>query len=327
MPPASSIVDRSVLLSSLSYLKGQAAARLGLSRHRSGATHSKFSLDKSTQYIREVVADYFDFARVPDGWLAGRRVLEIGPGDNLGVALTFLAKGAASVTCLDRFESDRDDARNARIYRNLLDDFTADERARAAGALSWSPDGTARFDPARIDYRHGVPIEEAPRSFGDGRFDVILSRAVLEHVYDLDAAWRAMAGLLTPDGELWHKVDFGNHGFFDGVHPLWFLTPDRRLWDLVSSPDPTLNRQRRPAYRRLAAETFPHVRVYATNVVGGRELERFCEEPRFGIDYFEDDVRMLEAIRPRLPEPFRGMGDTDLLVSGMFIVCSRGRAV
>ncbi len=61
-----------------------------------------------------------------------------------------------------------------------------------------------------------------------GSFDVILSRAVLEHVYDLGSAWRSMDTLLAADGIMLHKVDFQNHGMYGSLHPLRFLgVPDR----------------------------------------------------------------------------------------------------
>ena len=54
--------------------------------------------------------------------------MEIGHGDNLGVALRFLAAGAAEVICLDKFYSKRDPERQREIYlalRAQLDDECA----------------------------------------------------------------------------------------------------------------------------------------------------------------------------------------------------------
>src|SRR4051794_33313215 len=51
--------------------------------------------------------------------LDGLHVLELGPGDNLGVALRFLAAGAERVVCLDRFAIRRDPDFERRVYERL----------------------------------------------------------------------------------------------------------------------------------------------------------------------------------------------------------------
>ena len=151
----------------------------------------------------------------PPAGLAGKRILEVGPGDNLGVALLLAAAGARRVVCLDRFDVLRDERRNREVYRGLAGATTrefgdAERHLDASGALA-SP---------VIESRSGVAIEQAVALFPPGSFDVILSRAALEHVYDLDAAWRSMDELLAPGGVMLHKVDFRNHGLYDSLHPL-----------------------------------------------------------------------------------------------------------
>src|SRR5215216_5629422 len=98
-------IRRFPFLSLVRYLTGQIEYRLGLRRHQSGATHSRFfaNTGESANYITRVGDDYLKYAGVTDDYLVGKNILEIGPGDNLGVALYFLAKGAETVTCIDRF--------------------------------------------------------------------------------------------------------------------------------------------------------------------------------------------------------------------------------
>lgn len=318
-------IDRSPALSALNYSKGQILRRLHLRGHRSGATHAAIGVDDSVEYVRRVVTDYLDYGGLGEGGLAGTRILELGPGDNLGVALCLVAKGARSVTCLDRFRPLRDELRNGRIYRRLHETSTAAERRVMDAALRWSADGTVRFDPERIDCRYGVAVEEASSVLPAGSFDVVISRAVLEHVYDLEAAWHGMTRLLAADGRMWHKVDFRNHGFFAGVHPLHFLTLNPALWKLVSSPDPTLNRQRLPSYLRLAAGSFERVEVYVTHVLENDELLPHRARLEAGRDYGQRELALLASIRPRLRSPFREMTDEELLISGIFMDCGRPR--
>ena len=83
-----------------------------------------------------------------------------------------------------------------------------------------------------IDVRAGVGIEEAPAQIGESSVDAIVSRAVLEHVFDLDTALAAMHRLLKPGGRMAHKVDLRDHGLFTdgGQHALEFLTVSDRVY-------------------------------------------------------------------------------------------------
>jgi SAM-dependent methyltransferase len=55
-----------------------------------------------------------------------------------------------------------------------------------------------------VDPRRWAPLPCARISELQGRFDLIFSNNVLEHIDDLDAAFAAMAAALTPDGRLRH---------------------------------------------------------------------------------------------------------------------------
>src|SRR5947209_4632108 len=50
---------------------------------------------------------------------AGKRILEIGPGDNLLVARRLVAAGAAQVVCFDRFQPLRSTPFHQELYRRL----------------------------------------------------------------------------------------------------------------------------------------------------------------------------------------------------------------
>lgn len=314
------IVDHSPALSSLNYLKGQVWYRLGVNDHLSGATHRQMSPEAGVQYIQSVVADYLRYAGVEESFLEGKRVLEIGPGDNLGVALAMVGKGAEQVVCFDRFRPFQDADHNEIIYRRLLATMTPFERQRAE--RSFAEKSPLSFRSEVIDYRCDAPIETA---LSDARFDVIISRAVLEHVYDLEQSWRSMTRLLAPAGQMWHKVDFRHHGFFGQFHPLFFLTVPARRWEWISSPDPTLNRRLTSDYRRLATESFEYVVVYHTHILDHEELIPHSRTLRLGKEFSVADVEQVRAIRPRLSAEFRERSEEDLLCSGIFLICRRPR--
>src|SRR5438093_1215019 len=119
-------------------MRAALAARRGRTGANSGTTHRDFSLERSLAYIDAVFSEYVRYSGRSREALQGIRVLEVGPGDNYGVALRFLAAGAAEVTCIDRFRPWRDPGKEARIYRGLLDSLPPAERQRAAEAVSFN---------------------------------------------------------------------------------------------------------------------------------------------------------------------------------------------
>lgn len=310
------IVDRSACLSALNYLKGQVLYRAGLRDHGSGATHYSSAVGQSVGYIRGVMSDYLQYSQTTESGLVGKRVLEIGPGDNLGVALSFLARGAAHVTCLDRFRPLTDERRNAAIYRELWHSFSDAERERLSTAARVAADGELTVDPSRLRCLYGQPIETWQV---DEPFDLIVSRAVLEHVYDLERSWLAMTSALADDGQMWHKVDLRHHGFFGQFHPLYFLTISPKCWQWISSPDPTLNRRRLPDYTRLLKCTFREYDVFVTHVLDYPEIIPHRRELT-DADFQPEDLQRVERLRTRMPEPFRAASAQELMVTGVFLI-------
>lgn len=298
--------------------RARLAARNGAVASTSGSTHDTFSLDQSTAYIDEVFADYLDYGGLGPDELEGRSVLELGPGDNFGVALRFLAAGADRVVATDKFASVRDPDKQRRIYEALLGGLDPSQRARAEAAIEL--DGL-RFDPERLRVLEGVAVEEASRALSGERFDVIVSRAVLEHLYDLDAAFAAMDGLLRPGGAMLHKVDFRDHGMFTdgGMHPLTFLTVPDRLYSLMSRNSGRPNRRLADYYRAKLGELGYEYRLLATKPIDGDEIVPHPPE----LEVSAEARRLIEEIRPRLAPRYRGLSDADLATAGIFLIARK----
>jgi hypothetical protein len=91
-----------------------------------------------------------------------------------------------------------------------------------------------------------------------------------------------MVSSLKVGGEMWHQVDFRSHKMFDRIHPRHFLTIKERLWRLISSPDPTLNRDRLPLYRELSANSFECSRIYFTGILNDAEIVPHSDEVILG---------------------------------------------
>ncbi|HEX8983925.1 MAG TPA: hypothetical protein VF767_00785, partial [Bryobacteraceae bacterium] len=95
-----------------------------------GATHTGRPLAESLAYIDRVYHDYAGYGGLAPEDIVGRRILELGPGDNFGVALRFLAAGAESVAGLDKFATRRDTVQAAAIYGAMRERLGGEERAR-----------------------------------------------------------------------------------------------------------------------------------------------------------------------------------------------------
>jgi SAM-dependent methyltransferase len=79
-------------------------------------------------------------------------------------------------------------------------------------------------------------------------FDITYSRAVLEHVPDLDKACKVIADITRPGGCGIHMIDFVDHRFYhrpDRYHRWSFLT-EGDVWQ-IGTPDPDISNRLRPA--------------------------------------------------------------------------------
>jgi SAM-dependent methyltransferase len=290
--------------------RARRAARAGAAPSTSGATHEAFSLQQSLDYIDTVFDDYLRYGELRPADLERRRVLELGPGDNYGVALRFLASGAEHVVCVDRFATRRDDAQQDEIYEALRERL-------GVGATP---------DPERLRVIEGVAVEEVDELLEASSVDIIVSRAVLEHLYDLDAAFAAMDQVLAPGGLMLHKVDFRDHGMFSdtGANPLTFLTIGERTYRLMSEHSGRPNRRLIDWYRAKLEGLGYDSRVLVTHLVGREEeLTPHVEEAKLDPSSEARSLDLVSSIRPKLQPRFRALDDRDLGVSGVFIVARK----
>lgn len=285
-----------------------------------GATHWSLPLEVSLDYIDGVFSDYLRCGGISAEELAGSRVLELGPGDNFGVALSFLAAGASEVVAADRFIPYRDRERQRRIYAALAERLRGPERDRVAAALA-AGDGAPESEVAGLRSLEETPIEVAADVLGGG-FDLIVSRAVLEHVGDLDAAFAAMDRLLAPGGRMIHKVDLEDHGLFSegGLNPLTFLTVGDRTYRWMGEESAGLpNRVLIGAYRDEIIRRGYRAEFLVTNLIGSDgELEPFVP-----LDVLEPDaasIGLAERARGDLLPRFRELDAVELIISGFMLV-------
>jgi SAM-dependent methyltransferase len=304
----------------------RARVRLALGRLDSeiGATHRGKSTAQSVEYINLVYRSYFDYGAVNIEAVRGSRILEIGPGDNLGVALRLYAAGAANVTCADKLVSARDAEQQARIYRALRDSLTVEELERYDGAIPNCEPG--RIDATKVTFRAGISAERLHGAFAPSSFDLIVSRAVLWEVHEIDDALASMDKVLKPGGKMIHKIACKDWMFRqDGYHPLEFLTLPAWLYSLIAKNSGKSNRKPMRYYKdRLQALGY-EVDIQVTQTVA-REMPEFPPGVRRltrGVHFDDGQLSLVRTIRPRLHSEFGSLSDEELLIEDVFVIATK----
>lgn len=289
-----------------------------------GSTHEFWSLEKSVSYIDMVYREYIEYSGLGLEAFRGSRILEVGPGDNFGVALKFLAAaGAEKVVCLDKFYSERNVDQQTRIYRELRKQLSADE-ARVFDECIKLENGID-LNPERLQYIYGHGIEEADQILEPGSFNFILSRAVIHNVYDIERGFEAMDRLLAPGGQMLHKIDLSDENMFSsrGMHPLTFLTIPERIYYLMASDSGKPNRKLIGDYREQMVKRGYETKILITRVLAEGPLTPYKERIESGVDFGGKTRFLISEIRPKLAAPYRNRSEEDLATTGIFLIAQK----
>jgi SAM-dependent methyltransferase len=296
--------------------------RLGRIGSESGSTHRALAVEDSVGYVEAVFGDYVAYGGLDR---QGGTAAEVGPGDNAGVGLLLRAAGCESVELIDRFRSYRSPDQQRRIYQALADRHE----------LPGPPGGG--WDDSHLPgvvWRLGLSAEEyfaAQAQAGGRRYDLIVSRAALEHLYDPLGALRSMAACLNPGGRMLHKIDFRDHAMFTPAHPeLTFLRYPGPLYHQMTQHSGRPNRVLLHRYRGLAGELAGPLAldttILVTSLVGEGEITPhvpFAEVPAAAL---RRAVQRVNAARRHFAAEFAGVSSEDLAVTGIFWVGTRAGA-
>jgi SAM-dependent methyltransferase len=155
-------------------------------------------------------------------------------------------------------------------------------------------------------------------------FDLILSCAVLEEIYDPDPTFAAMARLLAPGGCLVHKIDLSDYGMFrnQGMHPLTFLTISEPVYKRMASDSGLPNRKRLGYYVEKMKEFGYRANFFVTSVLPTGRLEPASEYVS-GKFNWDANRRLVDEIRSRLANEFKSMDEAQLLIDGVLLVAKK----
>lgn len=131
-------------------------------------------------------------------FVAGKRVLELSPGNSLGVGARAIADGAASFMAVDAFDLVRPANTEAAID---MSGMSAETAARVRASMQ---------DPSLFQFRVDRSFD-IPKMTGGRTFDVILSCASFEHFDNIEATIAGVSAVAAPGAITAHIVDFQTH--------------------------------------------------------------------------------------------------------------------
>ncbi len=264
-------------------------------RGRTGRGTNEESASDIADYFHACFLDYFQVLGIAQdcisAFLEGKQVLEYGPGDIPAVALLMYAHGAKRVICVDRFPLVSLSDTNRKVLRKITNRLNGKARERAESCLS----SAGLLIEGKVDY----VIKPNGLAGFETEIDLIVSRAVLEHVNDLSATFDDMYKVLAESGLAIHKVDLRSHALHRR-NQLDFLTWPEALWRLMYSHKGAPNRLRVDFYRRLVNE-----RGFKTELIEVTDRA---------------NIECIREVRPRLAKEFRNLSDDDLGWLGFWLV-------
>jgi SAM-dependent methyltransferase len=311
------LIKRSVALACAYYLYDDWRARRRLAAGRletgSGARHAELDIVASLAYVERVYGDYLAYGGLKS---FNGSVAEIGPGDSFAVALRILGNGAEHVHAIDRWVSRRNPEAQRRIYGSLTEQYDLSDLFTGPPA-----EETIR----NLSYHAGQPAETFFRDCGL-LFDAILSRAVMEHLYDPLAALDDMARSLKPGGIMIHRIDLRDHGMFAGRHPLTLLTLSEGLHRRITAGAGRPNRVLAPAYRAWLAQSGLSGSITISRLAGINEEQDPAPWEALDEGAKARALACVSAIRPRLSKQFKIIADEELAVTGLVLVARKDSA-
>ncbi|MFQ6102732.1 MAG: methyltransferase domain-containing protein [Candidatus Glassbacteria bacterium] len=163
----------------------------------------------SSDYYLNIAARYEK--NIP---IRNKTILEIGPGNEIAVAILMVLLGAREVYLVDKISGNpfashgsSNDEEYAEKYLRIFQQ--SEQFHDREPAVSLPGDILAKIH--QIDSFFTAP--ELPELMRDVKADCIVSNFVLEHINDLETVFINMNRILRDDGVIYHQVDLSDHTY------------------------------------------------------------------------------------------------------------------
>lgn len=240
--------------------------------YRTPRPRGSWRLKSTLEYDRAVFenwrrhyADYF-----PQGTgFAGRHVLEIGPGPDLGTGLLCLAAGAASYTSVDahRLITRRAGGVHADLATLIAQAFArGHERIELQARLLHAVEAlhTGKEGPLRYHHLRDFDL----RALEGQNFDLVVSHSAFEHLTHPESTLRQLTGVVSDRAHLVAEIDLQTHTrWIRDSDPLNIYRFNNKLYESMRfSGSP--NRFRPDDYlEALESEEWVDFRIYPQRVL------------------------------------------------------------
>ncbi|MSP59291.1 MAG: methyltransferase domain-containing protein [Myxococcales bacterium] len=281
--------------------------------------HGTLEVEQSVDVVELILDDY---RRAAGCERFTGRVAEIGPGDSAGVALLMRHLGAAAVDLIDRFHSRRDPEQQAAIYQALSRKYGLEALRTKA---TWDEDGIDG-----VEWRVGRSAEAffADCATRRGRiYDLVVSRHVMEHLYDPLTGLRDMLRCTKPGGRVAHQVGFHDHGMFTPRHhALTFLEIPEVLYRHMTANSGRPNRVLTHWFRRclddLVAAGAIDYTLDVTHLVDVGRLGRAQAWEEIDPALREQALAFVDRHRAAFAPEFAGVPSRDIAITGIAFVAT-----
>ena len=300
--------------------------RYGLSSRQIGQSATPSLSDAKIQLeirnANNIYQRYLRFAGWTSATVAGKRMIELGPGYTISIPLLFAANGAQHVVGIDKFVPLQTGNDFRKLYSVLRDGLSGEEKRRFDDVVRLSP--RLAFDPHVLTYIDHQELPDCISQLGTG-YDLIVSNAVIEEIYDPGPYFVAQDHLLRPGGVMVHVIDLRDYGMFSkyGFNPLEFLTVPDWVYARMVAASGQPNRRLVDYYRDIARGIGYQSEIYITRVLG-RDAE--LPGPKLSLssaDVSAQGAALLHEIRPRLLDRYQRLSDADLLIQSIILVAHK----
>ncbi len=286
----------------------------------SGMTHAMLSLEESTRYIESVLSDYKRYGSLTT--LRGVAA-EVGPGDNAGVALLMRGEGCDCVDLIDRYVSRRDPDKHHRIYEALSEKYNLSHFKRGFHWNDHDLDGIMQ----KVGHSAEAYFRECSRNV-EPVYDLIVSRAVMQHLFDPLGAMETMTACLKPGGHMIHKIDLRDLNMFTPQkHELTFLrfphVMYRHMTRNSGRPNRVLLHRYRAVLEKLKAHGLIVYDIFITRLIGVGDLTPHLRPAEISVEMWRQAEGVVESYRRHFAREFVAVDSRDLAVTGVFVVVTR----
>jgi len=204
-----------------------------------------------------------------------KKILEIGPGTDLGTGLFLKARGAKIYTAVDPFKML---CANKKFYSQIIkfleNKIGVNKNFEELIKKIYLAIKNNQKEIKLPDFQYLNISAEKMATCLTIKYDIILSQAVLEHINNIGEAFKQMFDVLKNKGMICHEIDFKTHTrFIKNIDPLNLLRYNKKIYDNISfvgSP----NRLRINDYCCLARNAgFTNIKIIILDKLNNKKIQ------------------------------------------------------